>query len=87
MDEMQIYEINSLMNYSYYKHKDNWEQSRLISYLIAQTNSTKKLKMEDIITFPWDGESAKTDKIITEEEIKILSKQAEVYARMFASEK
>lgn len=45
MDEIQQYEIKSLMDYGYYKHKEDWEQTRLISYLIAQTNSKKKLKL------------------------------------------
>ena len=88
LDRMQIYEINALMKYSYYKHKDEWEQARLISYLIAQTNSTKKLKMENIISFPWDGgNGSDSDKQISEKEIEMLTRQAEEYAKMFASGK
>lgn len=88
LDEMQMYEINSLMKYSYYKHKDEWEQARLISYLIAQVNSSKKLKIDDIIKFHWEGEnSSDSDKQISQEEIEMLQRQAEEYAKMFASEK
>lgn len=51
---MQMYEINTLLSNSYLKIKDNWEQARFIAYLIAQTNSKKKLKMTDILTFGWE---------------------------------
>lgn len=73
------------MDFGYYKHKEQWEQTRLISYLIAQTNSKKKLKLQDIIKFQWetDNESMK----ITNEEINDLSKQAQEIEAMFAENK
>ena len=85
MDEMQQYEIKSLMDYCYYKHKENWEQTRLISYLIAQTNSKKKLKLQDIIKFKWETENESTK--ITNDEINELAKQAEMFEAMFAENK
>ena len=36
------------------KSKEQWEQARLIGYITAQTQSTKKLKVTDIIKFPWE---------------------------------
>ena len=36
------------------KNKSEWEQTRFISYIIAQVNSTKKLKPTDLIKFDWD---------------------------------
>ncbi len=36
--------------------------TRNISYIIAQTNSTKKLKPQDIMKFDWDNVSNTTTK-------------------------
>jgi len=39
-------------------NRENWEQTRFISYIIAQTQAyKKKYKITDIIRFPWDEES------------------------------
>lgn len=89
MDKMQMYEVSALMKYSYQKHKEEWEQARLISYLIAQTNSSKKLKMEDIIKFHWEKEhiTEKNEMDISQEEIEMLSKKAmEMEKLMFGEE-
>lgn len=42
------------MQYLHLKNKESWEQSRLISYCVAQGNSTKKIAPSDIIKFPWE---------------------------------
>lgn len=73
------------MDFGYYKHKEQWEQTRLISYLIAQTNSKKKLKLQDIIKFQWETDNESTK--ITNEEINDLSKQAQEIEAMFAENK
>lgn len=68
------------MQYSFYRHKDNWEQARLISYLIAQTHSSKKLKLEDIIKFSWEQEDKKPKmaaETLTQEDIDFLESNAE----------
>lgn len=74
------------MKYSYYRHKEDWEQARLISYLIAQVNSNKKLKVTDIVKFPWESETDKDDTYISEEDIKMLSEKAKQYEQMLAAE-
>lgn len=73
------------MDFGYFKHKEQWEQTRLISYLIAQTNSKKKLKLQDIIKFQWETDNESTK--ITNEEINDLSKQAQEIEAMFAENK
>lgn len=73
------------MDFGYYKHKEQWEQTRLISYLIAQTNSKKKLRLQDIIKFQWETDNESTK--ITNEEINDLSKQAQEIEAMFAENK
>lgn len=52
------------MKYSHYRHKDAYEIGRLISYITAQCNSRKRLRMKDIMEFPWERE----DYNITEEQ-------------------
>ena len=81
LNEIQPYEINSLMKYGYYRSKENWEQARLISYLIAQCNSKKTLKLQDIIKFQWEKENE--TQTITNEQIETLTKQAELMEQYF----
>lgn len=54
MDEMRMYEIGCLMPFLYLASKESWEQARLVGYIGAQTHSTKKMSMSDIVTFPWE---------------------------------
>lgn len=56
---MKPYELSIICESLHLRHKEQWEQSRLISYVVAQTNSKKHLKPTDIIKFPWES---KTDK-------------------------
>ena len=51
---MQFYEIDSLLDSYYMKHKDSWEQARLIAYITAQVNSKDRLTPEDIMKFHWE---------------------------------
>lgn len=49
------------MDYEYYAHKDSWEQARLVAYLVAQSNSSKKINLTDIAKFYWEKEEASSD--------------------------
>lgn len=85
LDKMEFYEIRALMKYHYYAHKDNWEQARLISYLIAQVNSKNKLKLSDIIDFGWDKDMEKKDeevKAVSNEQINKLREEAKKVASL-----
>ena len=64
-----MYEISAILKNGYMKHQDEWEQSRLIAYVIAQCNSTKTIKPEQIISFEWDKNNSRK-KQITNEQIK-----------------
>ena len=44
-----MYELEPLISNIHKKNKESWEQARLVSYMIAQCNSSKKLKPSDII--------------------------------------
>ena len=47
------------MEHSYLSSKENWEQTRLQLLVSAQANSTKRLKLQDILKFPWDSKNEK----------------------------
>lgn len=54
LDRMQMYEARTLMGHSASRDRDGWEQARLIAYTMAQCNSRSRLKLEDIVRFPWE---------------------------------
>lgn len=56
LDRCEGYEVNALMKYSYYKHKDDYEIGRMISFYIANAFAKKKIKQKDIIEYPWEKE-------------------------------
>lgn len=61
---MKSYELSVICDKVHLKKKDDWEQARMIAYLIANANSKKRLKPTDIIQFPWekeDGNMASTN--------------------------
>lgn len=81
LDEIETYELNAALKYSYYAVKDGWEQARLVAYIVAQSNSTKRLKMQDIMEFYWEKEYNVEDTKITKEDIERLKKQAQQYLK------
>lgn len=61
MDIMPIYEAELYVENSYLSSKDDWEQTRLQLLVSTQANSKKKLKLQDILKFPWDSKKGKTE--------------------------
>lgn len=57
MDKMQPYELTLICDSLHLRVKEAWEQARMISYIIAQVNSKKRLKPTDIIEFGWEREA------------------------------
>lgn len=77
LDRMQWYEAEACLQGLEDKNKVSWEQTRFISYVTAQVNSTKKLKPTDILSFTWDKpEEASKETIITNEDIQRLKDKA-----------
>ena len=70
--------------YSNLKYCDrlSWEQTRVISYILAQTNSKKKLDITDILHFPWDDNFEEHDTEITDEEKNKLRAKAKMFEKM-----
>ena len=75
---MQMYEVRALMKFQHYSYQDSWEQARLISYIVAQCNSTKKLKPSDIMNFYWD-KSEDEDTSISDADVIRLREKAKQY--------
>lgn len=76
---MQMYEVRAVMNYQHLANKDSWEQARLIAYIIAQCNSTKKLKPSDIMNFYWEKEEAEDTTYISNADVQRLKEKAKQY--------
>lgn len=79
LDHMQLYEAKALLKYSDYSSRDSWEQSRLVAYIIAQVNSTKKMRPTDIMKFKWDNEFDEEHTGISNDEIERLRNKAKAY--------
>lgn len=81
LDKMEWYEVGAALQFLHYSNRTEWEQSRMMAYVTAQVQSTKKLKPEDIIKFPWDDknptEKANTD--ISKTDIERLNNMAQAY--------
>lgn len=61
LDEMKPYELSIICDSLHLRHKESWEQARMIAYITAQANSKKKLKPTDIIKFEWDKTQEKKE--------------------------
>lgn len=76
LDRMKWYEVEACIKGLENKNKTSWEQCRFLSYIIAQVNSTKKLKPTDILSFTWDKEEDNKNTMITNEDIERLKNKA-----------
>lgn len=77
---MEIYEATALIENLWMKNKEAWEQTRTVSYITAQCQSTKKLDPMEMIPLPWDRKEEKH--IDTEEEKELLMKEMKEWERM-----
>lgn len=56
LDELQQWELNIIVNNIKYLDRNEKEIDRYKLFVSIQSNSKKKLKIEDIISLPWDKE-------------------------------
>ena len=73
LDRMNFYEIEALLENLWMKNKESWEQTRVQAYITAQTQSTKKIDMNDIMSFPWEKKEEKVED--TPEDIEMMRKE------------
>ena len=77
LDEMQFYEIDALLDSYYLKHKDSWEQARLIAYMTARVNSKGDLSPTDIMKFHWEKDDTPEVNELDQKNIELEMKQLE----------
>ncbi|CAG9894044.1 hypothetical protein BOVA604_1995 [Bacteroides ovatus] len=53
----------------------------MIAYIIAQCNSSKQLKVTDILKFDWDNDNHDKQEIITQEDVARLKAKATSIAK------
>lgn len=76
---MSFIEVESFLDGLNRRNRESWEQTRLLGYIIAQSNSTKTLKQTDILRFPWDDATDENkDTSVTDEEIERLRAKAKI---------
>lgn len=73
LDRMNFYEIEALLENLWMKNKESWEQTRIQAYITAQTQSTKKIDMNDMMSFPWEKKVEKVED--TPEDIEMMRKE------------
>ncbi|MEB3372543.1 hypothetical protein SFC43_00520 [Bacteroides sp. CR5/BHMF/2] len=79
LDKMDFIEVESFIDGLNRRNRESWEQTRLLGYIIAQSNSTKTLKQTDILRFPWDDATDENkDTSVTDEEIERLRAKAKI---------
>lgn len=79
LDRMKWYEVEACIKGLENKNKASWEQCRFLSYIIAQVNSTKKLKPTDILSFNWDKVEEDKNTAISNEDIERLKNKAKQF--------
>ena len=84
MDEMQEYEINTIIQNIPYLDRNEKELDRYKLYVSVQANSKKKIKLEEIMSLPWDKEGKNTGTTISEEEQQQLRARAAELSNMIS---
>ena len=85
-DEMEEYEVQSIIENLEYYERPEWERTRFTAYCNLQKSSTKKINPQ-IIVFPWEKEDDNTDQIspnsepLTQSEIERLKEQARIISQ------
>lgn len=81
LDRIQTYEIEALIENLWMKDKTSWEQTRTVSYITAQCQSTKKIDPKQMMSFPWESDS-QTEEITAEEREEILKEMKAMEDRL-----
>ena len=86
MSELQEYEVELFYDSLKYANRPEWEQTRLLMYILAQVNSKKKLEITDLMKFPWDDNYEESNKEYNEEEHKRLREKALMMEKMLQAQ-
>lgn len=88
LDVMTEWEALEMLSNLDVANRQDWERTRLQLYATAQANSTKKLKLEDIMQFAWEKKSEE-DKVkeISNNDIKRIQERAQYIKEKFINGK
>lgn len=79
LDRMEIYEMHALMEHRHQRHRESWEQTRMLAFIMANCAGAKLQELKDIFRLPWDDKNddgEKPDTTITREDVERLSATA-----------
>lgn len=54
LDSMDWHEVALLLDQLEYSNRDSWEQTRLQMWAVLQSQSSKRIKVTDVLPFSWD---------------------------------
>ncbi|MCD7915718.1 MAG: hypothetical protein LUG96_11045 [Tannerellaceae bacterium] len=66
LDQMQWYEIDSVLDGYDLKQRDGWKKVRAVAVASLQSNSTKRLKAQKVFPLPWDKQGHKQAATVVE---------------------
>lgn len=84
---MQEYEIQDIISNLEYYERPEWERTRFQTYCNIQKSSSKRISLQDLISFPWEKEESSTDQIngnsepLSKEDIQRLKEQAKIISQ------
>lgn len=85
---MEEFEVQSIIENLEYYERPEWERTRFLAYCGVQSNSTKRISPQDLISFPWEKESDNTDQIngnsnepLSKEDIQRLKEQSKIISQ------
>lgn len=73
LDCMDWHEVGLLLDQLEYSNRDSWEQTRLTMWATLQSQSSKRIKVTDVLPFTWD--QAKEIKEVTRDDIESFKKR------------
>lgn len=76
---MQPWEVDAILENANYIDSPLWDMTRLEMYSNMSIWSKKKMKITDILSFPWDNDSKGTVTTISNEDIERLRNKAKKY--------
>ena len=69
MTRLELWEAYLLCENLQYCDRSIWESSRIIAFMVAQSNSKKKLKLSDVSKFEWENTKKSKPEHLSREEI------------------
>lgn len=76
---MEPFEAAAILQNSDMATRDAWERTRVLAYVMAQSNSSKTLSPADVLPLPWDAsDGADNIQTMTQEDYDRLRQQTQM---------